>query len=175
MATVKKPTVKRNLTAYNKQKRTKPMNKDGYIVIHWVGAVSSAKNNAQYFAGGDRQASAHYFVDDNEIWQSVLTKNYASWHCGGGLQSNAGHKWYGICKNDNSIGIEMCCARGKDGKMYITDKTIARTGKLVKWLMSYYGIPASHVIRHFDVTGKDCPHGYTTDKDWKKLKEALTK
>lgn len=169
-----KPTIKQNITPYNKQKRTKAMNKDGYIVIHWVGAASSAKNNAAYFATGYRAASAHFFVDDAEIWQSVKTKNYASWHCGGGLQSNAGHKYYGICRNDNSIGIEMCCAKDKDGKLYITDKTINRTAKLVKWLMSYYNIPASHVIRHFDVTGKDCPHGYTTSTAWKKLKERLT-
>ena len=39
-----------------------------YLIIHYVGAQSStAANNATYFAGGDRQASAHYFVDNNEI------------------------------------------------------------------------------------------------------------
>lgn len=171
----KKPTIKKNISKYNYSRRSKKMGPHGYIVIHWVGAVSSAKNNAAYFAGGDRQASAHYFVDDNEIWKSVMTDWNAAWHCGGGLQSNAGHALYGMCRNDNSIGIEMCCARGKDGKMYITDKTIARTAKLVKWLMDYYGIPKSHVIRHFDVTGKDCPHGYTDGVAWMKLKEKLVK
>lgn len=170
-----KPTIKKNISAYNHHRRAKAMDKNGYIVIHWVGAVSSAKNNAAYFAGGDRQASAHFFVDDAEIWQSVKTKYYAAWHCGGGLQSNAGHKYYGICRNDNSIGIEMCCKRDSKGKMYVSDKTIKRTAKLVKWLMDYYHIPKGHVIRHFDVTGKSCPGGYITDAAWKKLKEALTK
>ena len=56
-----------------------------YIVIHYVGAVSSAKNNTIYFKNEYRGASAHYFVDDNSIWQCVLDKDVA-WHCGGGIQ-----------------------------------------------------------------------------------------
>ena len=42
-----------------------------YIVIHYVGAVSTAKNNANYFYNAYRGASAHYFVDENEIWVSI--------------------------------------------------------------------------------------------------------
>ena len=43
-----------------------------YIVIHYVGALGGAKENCQYYAGGNRNASAHYFVGfDGEIWQSV--------------------------------------------------------------------------------------------------------
>ena len=39
-----------------------------YIVIHYTGNKGdTAKNNADYFYGGNRQASAHYFVDDNSI------------------------------------------------------------------------------------------------------------
>ena len=33
-----------------------------YIVIHYVGALGGAKENCQYYAGGNRNASAHYFV-----------------------------------------------------------------------------------------------------------------
>ena len=170
---MKKPKINTLITTVNKSKRSKPMNKSGYIVVHWVGAASHAKNNAKYFYGTDRQASAHYFVDDNEIWQVVYTKNWASWHCGGGRQSSKGGTYFGKCKNDNSIGIEMCCKKDKNGKLYISDKTIARTATLVKWLMNYYNIPESNVIRHFDVTGKSCPGGYTTAAKWKKLKEIL--
>ena len=79
---MKKPKIKTLITKINKTKRSTPMSKNGYIVVHFVGAVSSAKNNAMFFYDKDRQASAHYFVDDNEIWQCVRTKNYASWHCG---------------------------------------------------------------------------------------------
>ena len=48
-----------------------------------------AKNNADYFFNGYRGCSAHYFVDETSIWQSVLDED-ASWHCGGGLQGSAG-------------------------------------------------------------------------------------
>lgn len=36
-----------------------------YIVIHYTGnSKDTAKANANYFAGGSRGASAHYFVDN---------------------------------------------------------------------------------------------------------------
>lgn len=156
-----------------------------YIVIHYVGAVSTAKNNVDYFYGGDRRASAHYFVDENSIWQSV-NDNVAAWHCGGGLQdygkSNGGAKYHGICTNLNSIGIEMCVIR-KNGKYIVKNGTIKNTGELVRYLMKKYNVPASRVIRHFDVTGKECPGAYPeynlktyliSDSGWKTLRSKLT-
>ncbi len=53
-----------------------------YIVIHYVGALGGAKANCEYYGGGNRGASAHYYVDfDGSVWQSVEDKNIA-WHCG---------------------------------------------------------------------------------------------
>ena len=49
-----------------------------YIVLHYTGNKGdTAKNNVDYFYNGNRGASAHYFVDDNEIWQSVEDSNSA--------------------------------------------------------------------------------------------------
>lgn len=144
-----------------------------YIVIHYVGAVSTAANNATYFAGGNRNASAHYFTDDTSIYQSVEDTK-AAWHCGGGLQGSGGHSFYGKCINANSIGIEMCCKRNSSGSIYITDKTIANTADLTKYLMKKYGVPASRVIRHYDVTGKNCPAPYVNATKWKALHKTLT-
>ena len=45
------------LTKYNHDKASG--RKIKYIVIHWVGAASTAVNNGTYFQGGDRGASAH--------------------------------------------------------------------------------------------------------------------
>lgn len=146
--------------------------KNEYIVIHYVGAVSTAKANASYFYSTYRGASAHYFIDDSSCWQAVLDKN-ASWNCGGGSQGSGGKTFYGRCKNSNSIGIEMCCKK-KNGKLYITDETIANTAILVKKLMKKYSIPASKVIRHYDVTGKNCPAPYITESKWKALHKILT-
>lgn len=166
-----KPKINQMITAYNYSKRPKPFDKNGYIVIHWVGGVSTAKNNAQYFNGGNRNASAHFFVDDKSIWQIIKTKNYYAWHCGDGHGGTKGK----VCYNYNSIGIEMCCKKDSKGNLYITDKTIERTALLVKWLMEYYNVPASHVIRHYDVSQKHCPAPYVDATKWKELKAKLTK
>lgn len=146
-----------------------------YIVIHYVGGISTAYNNVKYFSGGDRQASAHYFVGhDGEIWQSVEDSR-ASWHCGGGLQGSGGHAWHGICKNSNSIGIEMCVR--KNGSLwYFEDATVNATIELTQYLMKKYGVPASNVIRHYDVTGKICPAPYVhnnTKHTWSAFKSAI--
>ena len=83
-----------------------------YIVLHYTGNKGdTAKNNGTYFCGGDRNASAHYFVDDDEIVQVVEEYNSA-WAVGDGKGA------YGIT-NQNSISIEMCC--DKNGN--ITEKT----------------------------------------------------
>ncbi len=142
-----------------------------YIVIHYVGAVSTAENNASYYANNKLSASAHYFADENEIWQSVEEYNSA-WHCGGGLQGANGHTYYGICKNSNSIGIEMCCKK-KNGKWYFEQETVENTVKLTKHLMKKYNIPIENVIRHFDVTGKNCPEPYVDESKWKEFKKKL--
>lgn len=146
--------------------------KNLYIVIHYVGAVSTASANASYFYSAYRGASAHYFVDDNSIWQVVADSN-ASWHCGGSSQGPGGKEFMGKCKNSNSLGIEMCCKK-KNGKLYITDKTIENTADLVKHLMKKYNIPASRVIRHYSVTGKNCPAPYIDESKWKTLHQKLT-
>ena len=67
--------IQRKISAYNHYKG----NNIKYIVIHYVGATGTAKNNVDYFYGGDRQASAHYFVDSTSIWQVVREKDIA-WH-----------------------------------------------------------------------------------------------
>ena len=149
-----------------------------YIVIHWVGAASSAKNNADYFYSADRSASAHYFVDDKEIWQSVLDKN-AAWAVGGGPLDQAspyakyGKKYFNKCTNSNSISIEMCCKKNSQGKLYITDETIDLTAELVQMLQKKYSISDKNVIRHFDVNGKLCPGTYIEELKWEKLHSKL--
>lgn len=148
--------INRLISAYNNESRQGwSVN---YIVIHYVGAVSTAHDNARYFAGGDRQASAHYFVDEESIWQSV-EESRAAWHCGGPLQGTGGHSFFGYCTNLNSIGIEMCVVKEK-GKYIVKEKTVDNTAWLTQKLMKKYGVPKNHVIRHFDVTGKECPDAY---------------
>jgi N-acetylmuramoyl-L-alanine amidase len=42
-----------------------------------------AKSNVNYFANNETKSSAHYFVDETEVWQSVKDTDTA-WHCGKG-------------------------------------------------------------------------------------------
>lgn len=138
-----------------------------YIVIHYVGAVSSAKNNVDYFYDKDRQSSAHYFVDEKSIWQCVEDTNIA-WHCGGAK------KYFSNCRNSNSIGIELCCKKDKAGKWYFEDKTLENATELVRSLMNKYNVKFENIIRHYDVTHKVCPKPFVDDaKYWNKFKEGL--
>lgn len=138
-----------------------------YIVIHYVGAVSSAKNNVDYFYDKDRQSSAHYFVDEKSIWQCVEDTNIA-WHCGGAK------KYFSNCRNSNSIGIELCCKKDKAGKWYFEDKTLENATEFVRSLMNKYNVKFENIIRHYDVTHKVCPKPFVDDaKYWNKFKEGL--
>lgn len=165
--------IKKMLTQYNYRSGTADRIK--YIVIHYVGALGNAKENCQYYAGGNRGASAHYFVDfDGSVWQSVEDANIA-WHCG------AKSYRHPECRNANSIGIEMC-VRNKGSQAdtsrdwYFEDATVKSTIELTKLLMKRYGIDAEHVLRHYDVTGKICPNPYVynhTSHTWDDFKSAI--
>ena len=164
-----------NFKGYNVSKRSDPIM---YIVIHYTGAEGTAKNNIDYFNGGNRSASADFFIGQNgEIWQyNPDLKRYYSWHCGGGRQSDRGGSFYGKCKNANSIGIELCTHKHGDEWIFY-DATITAARILVKYLMEEYGIKAANVIRHFDVNGKYCPNVYgwlSPSTKWDKFKASLS-
>lgn len=131
-----------------------------YIVIHYTGNDGDTdESNGKYFHNNVVKASAHYFVDDDSVTQSV-PDNCVAWSVGGSKYSNCsqtgGGKYYKKCTNANSISIEIC-DDVKNGKVYPSAKTIANALDLTKSLMKKYGIPAANVIRHFDVNGKGCP------------------
>ena len=44
-----------------------------------------------------------------------------------------------------------------DKSYSFSDAAVANALWLVKKLMAEYNIPADHVVRHYDVTGKPCP------------------
>ena len=163
--------IQRKLTPYN---FTKMIGKQNfYIVIHYCGAVGTAKNNVDYFASQKLSASATYFVDEKSIWQCVEDYNKA-WHCGGGLQGSGGHAFFKKCTNSNSIGIEMCCKKTSSGQWYFEPATVENTVELTRYLMQKYNIPADRVIRHYDVTGKICPEPYVRNEQaWNDFKNML--
>lgn len=145
-----------------------------WLVIHYVGALGDAEQNAAYYGTTPGiKASAHYFVghaeDGADVWASVPEDCVAS-HCG---RSDGKYK-HPYCRNANSIGIEMCCHQRKDGTWYFDQETIDRTVELARDIMTRYGIDADHALRHYDVTGKICPAPFVNDAAaWDNFKERL--
>lgn len=137
-----------------------------YIIIHYTGNDGdTALNNATYYHRDTPKTSAHFFVDDKDIYSSVpLT--HTAYSVGGRKYESCswtgGGTMHGIIKNTNSINIEMCDNSLKDGKITLTEKTRKNTEDLVVDLMLKYNIPLERIYRHFDVTGKVCPAYFVT-------------
>ena len=149
-----------------------------YIVLHYVGAVSTARNNGAYYGNTPNiGASAHFFVDEKEIVSSVPL-SMAAGHCGVDYSGGKAPYWNGkgtYSTNRQSIGIEMCCKKAANGQWYIEPETVTRTVALVRWLMQEYNIPVENVIRHYDVCWKRCPEPWVRDPaQWHKFKQRLT-
>ena len=157
--------IKRNITTQNFNNGS--INRIKYIVVHFTSNNGdTAYGNTNYFKSY-RGASAHYFVDENGIYQSVEDKNIA-WHCGAKKYKHS------TCRNSNSLGVELCSRKDSKGNFYFMDKTVDNTVELVKMLMAKYNVPIANVIRHYDVTGKNCPEPFVRDiKAWQNFKDRL--
>lgn len=146
-----------------------------YIVVHYdAGKKATARNNVDAFTHLMTGTSAHYFVDENEIAMSLDPRHIAH-HCGGKKYANgAPAPLHGICRNANSIGVELC-SDFVNGKYIITPATALRGAGHIAWLMREYDIPSNRVVRHYDVTGKHCPMPYVDDREWEKFKSLVIK
>lgn len=140
--------------------RTQPIE---YIVVHYTAnSGDTAQNNLDYFSRAKTGTSAHYFVDEDEVCQSVQDTDVA-WHCG---SKNPRHPY---CRNANSIGVEMCNSVGG-----VPEAVRDRTAAFVRQKMKEYGIDSSHVLRHYDVTGKRCPAPWVDNPaEWMEFKKML--
>ena len=121
------------------------------VVLHYVGnPKSSAEANRNYFENqksGGRYVSSHYIVGlEGEILRCVPENEVA--YC-----SNQA--------NTYSISIE-CCHPDATGKF--TDATTASAAELCAYLLKKYGLSIDDLIRHYDVTGKQCPLWFVPTK-----------
>lgn len=126
------------------------------VVIHYVGNPgTSAENNRNYFENlkdtKERSASSHYIVGlSGEIIQCVPLEeiSYAS--------NN---------RNYDTIAIEVCHpdATGKFSQVTY-DAVVELTAALCR---SYNLNPMTDVLRHYDVSGKECPLYYVkNEEEW---------
>lgn len=126
--------------------------------MHYTGNVGdTALNNVKYFHDTLTKTSAHYFVSDSDIRQSVPLE-HAAYAVGLGAMTGpykgTNPAYYGICTNNNSVSIEMC---GSKGDTEASAKTKQTACELAVELMRYLNLTPSCMIRHHDVTGKCCP------------------
>lgn len=147
-------------------------NKIRFIVIHDTGNYGKGANalsHYRYFNGGNRNASAHYFVDDKGIVQ-IIGDSYSAWHCGD--KWNRKYATRSDVTNSNSLGIEMCM--NSDGNY---DLMYRNTVELVKNLMVKFNVPLDRVVRHFDASGKSCPDHMKRDNwaKWNEFKKDIAK
>lgn len=128
-----------------------------YIVIHYTGNINdTARNNALYFREAAIQSSAHFFVSEKDVYQSVL-ENHSAYAVGLGNRKEPYFKYplmYKRITNSNSISIEIC---GSKTSYEGTDTTKDTAAQLAADLIEKYGLDLSDMYRHYDVTGKKCP------------------
>ncbi|QZY57175.1 N-acetylmuramoyl-L-alanine amidase [Crassaminicella profunda] len=162
------------------------------LVIHWTANLSKGADdiaNAKYFGRAwerdngryeekgtnvkFRYGSAHYIVDQDSI-QNTIPEDEIAYHVGNRRYTNFAKKHFlttnGQCyPNAFTIGIEMCVNAGSDWS-----KTCELTAELASDIMIRNNIGIDMLIRHYDVTGKDCPRPFVSDvKAWMAFKNLI--
>lgn len=129
------------------------------IVIHYTANPgSTAQENHNYFEGlkdsGETYASSHFIIGlEGEIIQCIPSSEIA-------YASNE--------RNSDTLSIE-CCHPDESGKF--TDATYQSLVELTAWLCKHFQVPVDSVIRHFDVTGKECPKYFVDNPEaWEQFR-----
>lgn len=156
-----------------------------FIVVHYTGvANTSAEATAKGFSRKNAKTSAHYVVDDHEIYMCA-DESVATWHVGDGRPDTryAGcrhaEQWHATADpngkfrgNCNSIGIELCVRKENtssrsvsDLDWTIPDAELELAAQLIAWICLRRMISTRRVLRHYDATGKPCPRPLVTMND----------
>ena len=134
------------------------------IVIHYTGNPgTTAAQNRSYFESlkdtKQTKASSHFVIGmEGEIVQCIPSTemSYAS--------NN---------RNDDTLSIE-CCHKDETGEF--TQETYDSLVGFVAWLCGEFNVSVDGVIRHYDVTGKECPRYFALHEDaWEQFKKDVQK
>lgn len=126
------------------------------IVIHYVGNPgTTAQQNRDYYANPSSEVSSHFVIGlKGEIIQCIPLHERSS-------ASNH--------RNKDTISIEVCHP-DESGKF--TDETYDSLVTLTVWLCEACGLDSSDIIRHYDITGKQCPLYFVTHENaWERFKK----
>ena len=136
-----------------------PIEQVNYIEIHYTANPgSTAMSNRNYFENlattQENKVSSHFVVGlEGEVVQCIPTSEMS-------YATNS--------RNVDTISIE-CCHPDETGQF--NDATYSSAVKLTAWLCTRFGLDTDQVIRHYDVTGKDCPKYYVENPDaWFRMK-----
>lgn len=159
--TIAYPNVSEMLLTPNDYSRPQiPLKRVRSIVIHYVGNPgTTAEANRNYFEElkdkKNYSASSHFVIGlEGEIIQCIPLDEIS-------YASND--------RNYDTISIE-CCHPDAAGEF--NEKTYDALIQLTAWLCCKYGLSEDDIIRHYDVTGKECPLYYVKHEDaWLKLKD----
>ena len=128
------------------------------LVIHYVANPgTTAQQNRNYFEGLKdskiTKASSHFIIGlDGEIIQCIPSGEIA-------YASNE--------RNEDTLSIE-CCHPDATGKF--NQETYDSMVHLTAWLCGKFDLTTRDVIRHYDVTGKQCPLYYVKNpKAWQQF------
>lgn len=111
------------------------------VVVHYVGNPgTTAQQNRNWFDNPQSKVSSHFVVGlDGEIIQCLPLNEMSA-------ASNQ--------RNPDTISIEVC---HPDDTGKFNDATYDSLVKLTAWLLDVGELESDRVIRHHDVTGKECP------------------
>ena len=139
-----------------------PLNEVDYIAIHYTANPgATAQNNRDYFENlsvtHEAKVSSHFVVGlEGEVIQCIPTSEMS-------YATNS--------RNVDTISIE-CCHNDDTG--VFEQATYNSVVKLTAWLCARFGLTSEQVIRHYDVTGKECPKYYVDYPEaWEQMKEDI--
>lgn len=155
----------RDLGSVKKWRRRTSCERIEWIVVHYTGMVvtqGDPDTAERAIARSSREASTHYLVGDRADIVQILPVKYAAYHVG----AKDGDKLI-PCYNGNSIGVDLCeckldCSSSSVScnDWYFTPQTLANGAHLIAYLAQEFNIPTDHIVRHYDVTHKQCPRPF---------------
>lgn len=133
------------------------------VVIHYVGNPgTTAKQNRDYFAGlaqtQETYASSNFVVGlEGEALQCVPSDEVA---------------FASSQRNVDTLSIEVC---HPDETGAFTPESYDALLRLTQWLVDRYGLDREQILRHYDVTGKECPRYYVQHPEaWEAFLDELS-
>ena len=119
------------------------------IVIHYVGNPgTTAQQNHDWYENPQSEVSSHFLIGlEGEIIQCIPLDEFSS---------ATNHR------NKDTISVEVCHT---DDSGKFNDAAYSSLVRLTVWLLENTGLKPEDVIRHYDVTGKECPRYFVRNED----------